>query len=94
MLTRGSKTTAEKVARESESGPDMGSPDRRESIPPVTDMQVRAQFPKQLSQPHTMLMSHMKFVAVQGNVRNVTHRLHSTGQRAQSIVAEHFSCSL
>lgn len=44
MLTRGSKTAAEKVVRESESGPDMGSPDRRESIPPVTDMQVRAQF--------------------------------------------------
>ncbi|KAG0609999.1 hypothetical protein M758_7G031100 [Ceratodon purpureus] len=39
MLTRGSKTVAEKVVRESESGPDMGSPDRREPIPPVTDMQ-------------------------------------------------------
>lgn len=40
MMTRGSKTAAEKVVRESESGPDLGSPDKRESIPPVTDMQV------------------------------------------------------
>ncbi|KAG0566023.1 hypothetical protein KC19_7G032300 [Ceratodon purpureus] len=39
MLTRGSKSAAEKVVREAESGPDMGSPDRRESIPPVSDMQ-------------------------------------------------------
>lgn len=44
MLTRGSKTAAEKVVRESESGPDLGSPDKRESIPPVTDMQVCIQF--------------------------------------------------
>lgn len=41
MLIRGSKTAAEKVVRESESS-DMGSPDKREAIPPVTDVEVCA----------------------------------------------------
>lgn len=47
MMTRGSKTAAEKVVvRESESGADLGSPDKRESIPPVSgDMQVRGDYP-------------------------------------------------
>ncbi|XP_024400757.1 uncharacterized protein [Physcomitrium patens] len=39
MLTRGGKTAAEKVVREFENGADLGSPDKRESIPPLTDMQ-------------------------------------------------------
>lgn len=41
MLTRGSRTAAEKVVRESESL-DMGSPDKREAIPPVDDVEVIA----------------------------------------------------
>lgn len=39
MMTRGSKMAAEKVDRGSDSGPEMGSPARREPIPPVTNMQ-------------------------------------------------------
>lgn len=44
MMTRGSKMAAEKVDRGSDSGPEMGSPARREPIPPVTNMQVCAIF--------------------------------------------------
>jgi hypothetical protein len=40
MITRGGKVAAEKCGREIESGLDMGSPDRRESIPSPDDNQV------------------------------------------------------
>lgn len=40
MLTRGSKTAAEEVVRRFESCADLASPDKRESIPLVTDVQV------------------------------------------------------